>query len=139
MPKSLTADLVASRKTFAEVSEFCLFILIKGFDEVYNKNNIKLFYAEQEIKAYLSAKYEIVNSKFPIEFNVIQVTPNQWIGSIDVQSLMKLRNAQLINYNENAIEPQEMIIQTGKTRIATNIIMGLATILVIYGEKEVKL
>lgn len=114
VPKSLTADLVAGRKTFAEVSEFCLFILIKGFDEIYNKNNIGLFYTEQEIKAYLSAKYEIAGSKFPIEFNVIQVTPNQWIGSIDVQSLMKLRNAQLINYNENAQRALQKVIKGDK-------------------------
>ena len=114
MPKGLTADLVAGRKTFAEVSEFCLFILIEGLDKTYNNQKINFFFTEQEIKTYSKAKYEISNSKFPIEFNVIQVTPAQWIGTIDVQSLMKLRNAQLINYNENAQRALQKIIKGDK-------------------------
>lgn len=114
MPKGLTADLVAGRKTFAEVSEFCLFILIEGLDKTYNNQKINFFFTEQEIKTYSKAKYEISNSKFPIEFNVIQVTPTQWIGTIDVQSLMKLRNAQLINYNENAQRALQKIIKGDK-------------------------
>ena len=114
MPKSLTADLVASRKTFAEVNEFCLFILIKGFDEICNQQKIHFFFTEQEMKTYSKSKYEMSASKFPIEFNVIQVTPTQWIGTIDVQSLMKLRNAQLINYNENAQRALQKVIKGDK-------------------------
>lgn len=47
-------------------------------------------------------KYIVNRFKFPIKYNMIQVADDQWIGRITAAELMKLRDAQIINYNEEA-------------------------------------
>ena len=120
IPKGMVSDLITKRIDMTSVSEFVLFAL---FDSIYNvcKNNgkrdmqgIDNFYTMQEAKHYRVSKYEIEKIRFPLVFKMFQVTDDQWIGKITVDTLMKLRQAQLLNYNTNAQRVMTKIVKGGK-------------------------
>lgn len=116
IPRGLTTDFIAMRKSFDEASEFMLFVFMDGFSQVLSglRKGIKGFFTESEIKTYSQARYEEDRIKFPLEFAMIQIAPDQWIGRISVDELMQLRKAQLINYNENAQRTMQKIIRGDK-------------------------
>ena len=51
----------------------------------------------------LVANWTFETEKLPkqLEYEMIEIAEDQWIGKISVSELMKLRDAQVINYNEN--------------------------------------
>lgn len=116
IPRSLTSDLITMRVSLSETNEFVLFCLMNGIENVLNKNGSYLenFFTEQEIKNYKSSKYKTDKIKFPLRFKVMQVTEDQWNGVIDIKTLMKLRKAQLINYNVNAQRTMQRIVMGDK-------------------------
>ena len=50
---------------------------------------------------------------FPIKWDMVEVSDDQWIGKITVQDLMKLRDARLIKYNENTQRTLKRVINNG--------------------------
>lgn len=46
-------------------------------------------------------QYEIAKLPKQLTYDMIQIADDQWIGKISVSELMQLRDAQIINYNEN--------------------------------------
>ena len=93
------------------------------FDSIYNvcKNNgkkdiqgVDVYYTMKEAKHYRTSKYESDNIKFPLVFKMFQVTDDQWIGKITVDMLMKLRQAQLLNYNVNAQRTLTRVVKGDK-------------------------
>lgn len=117
IPKGIVMDLVSKRMLFEEVSEFVLFILLDSFCNIIDnkrKRQPKHYYTDQEIKYYQKSKYIIDEVKFPMEFKMVQVEEDQWIGKINVKKLMQLRRAQLINYNVNAQRTMQRIVRGEK-------------------------
>lgn len=115
VPRGLTSDFVCLRKSLSEASEFILFCLLDGAIELgKTKNNLSDFYTQQEIDLYSKSKYETEKIKFPLKFKMIQVESDQWIGKISAKELMKLRAAQLINYNVNAQRTMQRIVKGDK-------------------------
>ena len=117
IPKGFMSDLVSRRMEMSEVSEFVLFIMLDSIcnTEKNNKDSIIYkFYTEQEVNYYRKTKYEIEKIKFPLVFKSIQIAENQWVGKISVDTLMKLRQAQLVNYNVNAQRTMQKIVRGGK-------------------------
>lgn len=115
IPRGMASDYICMRASMSEANEFILFCLL---DSIINTTGAKLklsdYYAEQEIKEYSKAKYKIEKIEFPLRFKMIQITADQWVGRIDVAMLIKLREAQLINYNENAQRVLTKIIRGDK-------------------------
>ena len=120
IPKGMVSDLITKRMEMSDVSEFILFAL---FDSIYNvlKNNgkkdikgVDAFYTMQEAKHYRVSKYETDKIKFPLIFKMFQVADDQWIGKITVDMLMKLRQAQLLNYNVNAQRTLTRVVKGDK-------------------------
>lgn len=124
VPKGLITDLVSLRKSFSEVSEFILFCLLDGLENVneIGKSKIDEYFTLQEIQTYRKAQYEIHTIKFPLIFKMIEVSYDQWIGSVSINQLMDLRRAQLINYNVNAQRTMQKVIRGDKEiyKIALN-------------------
>lgn len=119
MPKELFSDYLTTRKSLSESSEFELFIMmdaLKNNKEVPSVSKLDTFYTEQEILYFQKSKYIVDKLKFPLVFKMVPVTTDQWIGSIDVKTLMKLRKAQLINYNTNAQRVMDVTVKNGKER-----------------------
>lgn len=98
LPSSLSFDVLTLKTNPIDETEFVLFCILSELD---NKLVSKCF-TEKEIETYSQSKYKLDKIKFPIKWKLLQVADDQWIGVISVKELMKLRNAQLINYNENA-------------------------------------
>lgn len=112
IPKGMMSDLICFRVSMSEASEFILFCLFNSISE-FKKVDIKInnFYTDIEIEMYSSSKYKVDKIKFPIRIKMIQVEHDQWIGSIDSNFLMKLRAAQLVNYNVNAQRTMQKVIR----------------------------
>lgn len=118
IPRSITSDYITLRTPLTEATEFILFCLLDALEKVTDKSRSKIdeFFVEKEVATYSKTKLEVDKIKFPLRFKMIQIADDQWIGSIDFKMLMKLRAAQLINYNENAQRTMQKIIR-GDTEI----------------------
>lgn len=90
-------DVIQLRKQAQDCSDRMLYYLLKSADS----NLIGDYFTQKEIKEYETTKYKPVRFSLPIKWNMVEVVEGtQWIGKITVKELMKLRDAQLINYNE---------------------------------------
>lgn len=95
VPDSLSNDLFTLRTDIREYDDKIAFFYSKLF-----KLKVETYFTEVEINEYSNSKYQIETVKLPIEFDCVQIAEDQWIGMIDIQYLMQLRDAQMINYNE---------------------------------------
>jgi len=116
IPRTLTSDLITMRISLSEASEFVLFCLLDAIEKMTQSKSTKIdsFYTMQEVKTYRVSKFETERIKFPLKYKLMKITEDQWIGSIDIKHLMKLREAQLINYNVNAQRTMQRIIKGNK-------------------------
>lgn len=96
MPINAASDLLTMRVDLIDESIVTLFMLLSAIEE----KSISLYFTDAEIKTY-SKQIKKNNFQFPIKWDMIQIEEDQWIGKITAQELMKLRDARLINYNEN--------------------------------------
>ncbi len=108
LPESISSDYIMLRKDLVEANEFLLFILCFV---VYGKEGTKEFFTPSEIERYLDAEWYIEKAKFPLEFDMTLINDEQFIGKISVKELMKLKDSQLINYNENAQRTMKRIVR----------------------------
>lgn len=101
-----------------EDNEFLLFLICNKIDQ----NKTKEFFTENEINFYQSQQYERDEFEFPFDVQCIQVASDQWIGVADVNFLIELRKAQLINYNANAQRTMQRVVRGNKEiyKIALN-------------------
>ena len=115
IPKGLVSDLVSKRVNMSEVSEFVLFIMLDSICTAEKKDKVmstlNKYYTEQEVRHYKKSKYEVDKIKFPLVFKMIQVSDDQWTGKISIDMLMKLRQAQLVNYNVNAQRTMQKVVK----------------------------
>lgn len=118
VPTGITMDIIAGRTNMEEDNEFLLFLICNKIDQ----NKTKEFFTENEIAFYQSQQYERDEFEFPLDIKCIQVAPDQWIGVADVNFLIELRKAQLINYNTNAQRTMQRVVRGNKEiyKIALN-------------------
>ena len=110
VPTGITMDIIAGRTNMEEDNEFLLFLICNKI----NPEKIKEFFTENEIKFYHTQQYERNDFEFPLDIQCIQVASDQWIGVADVNFLIELRKAQLINYNVNAQRTMQRIVRGNK-------------------------
>ena len=111
IPTGLTMDLLTGRINLEDTNEFILFALCNCLDKELEKNNTNKYFTPIEIEGYSKSKFEEETIKFPIEIKCVPVAADQWIGSVDVNFIMKLRKAQLINYNANAQRTLQRVVK----------------------------
>lgn len=113
VPVGITSDLISLRKTFSEASSFILFVLLNAFisTSLSNSDNIKKHFTQKEIEKFSGLKYEEEKLEFPIIINAIQVNDDQWIGTISSKTLMLMRKAQIINYEENTQRVKKRVVR----------------------------
>ena len=122
IPKGFTSDFITMRVSFMEANEFILFCILDSIEKITKEANdirndkLKEYFTENEIKIYSTSKYNVEKIKFPLRFKAIQIADDHWISKIDFKTLMKLRAAQLINYNEETQRTMERIVR-GNTEI----------------------
>lgn len=116
-------DLIADRTELREASEFLLFVLAEEIDKVNGTNELPKYFTEIEIKGYSKQRLE-VEKVFPLKLHCIRVSTDQYIGATDIDFLMKLRKAQLINYNENAQRTMQRVVRGDKSFYRITLNMG---------------
>lgn len=118
VPTGIIMDIIAGRSNMEEDNEFLLFLICNKIDQ----NKTKEFFTENEINFYQSQQYERDEFEFPFDVQCIQVASDQWIGVADVNFLIELRKAQLINYNANAQRTMQRVVRGNKEiyKIALN-------------------
>jgi len=115
IPTGMTMDLLTERINLEDANEFILFSLCVCLDKELDKENVFKYFTPIEIDGYSKSKYEEDTIKFPIEIKCVPVSADQWIGSVDVDFIMKLRKAQLINYNVNAQRTLQKVVRGEKS------------------------
>lgn len=98
------------RKSLDDADDFLLFCLTY----TYYKSQIDDYFLPKEIETYGNLKYEKEELSGDIKIKAIKVSDNQWIGTISTKELMLWRNAQIINYNENAQRTMKHITRRGQ-------------------------
>ena len=111
IPTGMTMDLLTGRINLEDANEFILFALCNCLDKELEKKNTNKYFTSIEIEGYSKSKYHEETIKFPIEIKCVPVTADQWVGSVDVDFIMKLRRAQLINYNANAQRTLQKVVK----------------------------
>ena len=102
-PAVRASDLLSKRIILSEAGDYDLFVLMDGIENIVGtKNKVATYFTDDEIETYSKYKYKKEKKvKFPLKFTMIQIAPDQWIGSTSARELIKLRNAGLIRYNAN--------------------------------------
>ena len=122
IPTGIISDYFDERLLYKDANNYLLFAMAYGVDEVCETKIVEENFSELEIKTFSTTKMETEEFKFPIAFQCIQVSTDQWIGTSDVKTLMKLRDAQLINYNKNTQRTLQRVVRGDKEyfKIAIN-------------------
>lgn len=110
IPIDRTMDMLMFRRNVQEYKNFEVFAYVSSLD----KNKVKDFFTEEEIKFLSSADHEEKGVTFPITFDgMIQISNDQWIGGISLQRMMELRDAQMINYREGQQRTLKRVMSGG--------------------------
>lgn len=101
VPIETVTSILTQRTNLEDYNEFILFCIAEGCGI---KRDLIYYFAKSELDDFSKRKFEEAKVKFPYKFtDMVEVQPGtQYIGKITTNTLMKLRDAQLINYNENA-------------------------------------
>ena len=106
IPLNTTNDLLTLRRDANSESDYILYHLICAID----KTSLPKGYPPEHLKEELNQKYNGEKIKFPLEYDMVSITDDQWIGKITARELFKLGNSSLINYNENAQRVMKRIV-----------------------------
>ena len=112
MPESVAADIVTLKKDMAEFTPFELFAVVY----CVKKETLGKFFTEAEIQQLAETKMTVPKIKLPLQLQMLKVADNQWIGATDMAFIMKLREAQMLNYDENEQRALQ-IIKRGEIEI----------------------
>lgn len=109
------ADYVSERKSLDEVSNIMFFMMLDSHEAIVNpnKNIISQYFTEKEIEDFSKIKIENEEIQFPLIFNVIEISDDQWIGMIETNFLISLNENQLINYNPETQRTMQHVIRNG--------------------------
>lgn len=109
IPIEMTSDIITQRIDVRDVQDDILFTLALATKEI----SVLDFFATNEIVVYENYYYHAEDFKFPYTFEsqMVEVREGeQYIGKITVKELMKLRNAQVINYNSNTQRAMKKVV-----------------------------
>ena len=110
IPMDITADILVGRR---DVKEFPPKILF-GIINTISPSKIQEYFTSEEIRTLSNIELEIKEAKLPYVFeDIVQITDDQWVGRIDVKTLMDLRDRQMINYKENSQRVMQHLISGG--------------------------
>lgn len=95
---SVVDDMITFKRDIKEFTSFQIFCVMWFLD----RNSLSKFFTESEIDALSKEKIVKETVSFPLILDpMVAITDDQWIGRVTLQTLMRWRNAQLLNYDEN--------------------------------------
>ena len=117
IPVGISSDILTLRDTTQLENPFIAFCLL----DTVKRSMLPSFFTETEIEGYSKAKYIKPKVTFPLRFQMIQVAPDQWIGSITAQKLMQFASSQLIRYNANTQRTMRRVVSGNTEYFKINI------------------
>lgn len=115
-------------------------------------NNKKVFSKKDILKNIVSkAKYLIINADEEINLDLLEDIRSNVItygfnskstitaSSVKEESVLLCVQRTIQDFNKLKIEPQEISIEKLIPQLATNFILGISTILLLYGIQEIKI
>lgn len=95
---SVVDDMLTFKKDIKEFTPFEIFAVVWFLD----RNSLSKFFTQDEIENLSNSKFDDLKATFPLVFDdMVQITPDQWIGKISLQQIMKLKRSRMLNYDEN--------------------------------------
>ena len=117
VPIETLLDIFTQRTNLEDYNEFTLFCIAEGCKL---KHHLDYYFTQSELNDFADYVLTETKVKFPYKFEVIEIVENsQYIGKTTVKELIKLRDAQLINYNENAQRTLKRMKSEGGVEIST--------------------
>lgn len=114
IPGGKVADYVTGRQAIEYCSEFELFILMDGLREVEltQPNIIAKYFTAGEKEFYEKSKFHNSDEiKFPLIFKMLKVSNDQYVGTTDVNTLIKMVNSQIIKYNDEIQRVKQRVVR----------------------------
>ena len=112
LPRGYTMDLVANRTSLADEKDQILFYIADALDHVLHTSYVEEYFKKTEKEKYIDSKYAENGIDYPIIISCIETNQGrQWIGSIDVQWLMRLRKANKIRYNADKQRVRQRLLK----------------------------
>lgn len=108
IPELIISDYILLRRNMIDTNAFLLFIIT---DITQKPSVLNEYFSPQEINTYSKEKWVVEKAEFPLTFDMMKINEEQFVGRISVKELMKLRDAQLINYNENTQRTMKHIVK----------------------------
>lgn len=123
IPRGIITDIPTKRveETEATKSSFVMFGIIDALDDMQKTNIKQKFFTEIELREFPEMKFQEEKLTFPWRVPMIQVAEDQWIGSIDMDTLNLLRNASMIKYNPDTQRALKKIINGDDIQYEINV------------------
>ena len=117
-PADVASDILSLREDLNKRNDFILFCILDTIDS----EKLSDYFTPIEISGFKKEKYLEDKINFPLKYDMVEIAPDQWIGKISIEELMKLRDSQMIRYNENAQRSLKRIVRgdTEYYKIALN-------------------
>jgi hypothetical protein len=108
IPISMSFDVCSKKRDISEVPDFIAFALLSELQP----RKLSTYFTDTEIENFSKQRYKKpdINKDISVFKNMIRVSDDQWIGTIMISHLMKLKDAQLINYNKNTQRSLKQVI-----------------------------
>ena len=116
-------SIVLQQVPLYELSDEELFWIIDGVYEELKKVNelallngltIKKVFTSKEIQQYSASKFvKTEEDLYPIEFDILKISDDQWLSTISSKKLFKLYQNQIISYNRNTQRPLKQQMKNG--------------------------
>ena len=88
-------------KDVQELDNITLFMMVDCYDHVMGTTYVEKWFTARETKEWQNIKIQKNEIRFPFKIKCVPVSDDQWIGSITTDTLLDLKNANMINYNPN--------------------------------------
>lgn len=96
IPLDYSSDLLTLRRGCEGEPIEILYCFVKMFDP----KRIDRYFSDVEKRNGEKFKFKVKKIRFPLRFKAVQIDSDQWVTGSSAKSLMKLRDAQLLYYNE---------------------------------------
>lgn len=114
IPPRVTVPIMSFTKTIEEIGDsgaFIAYCILEAIVDNGGKVDFGAYYTDPETKAFSSGQYDEDKTEFPIVLPMIQVSDDQWIGSITAKELVRFGRSGLIHYEADTQRVMKKVIR----------------------------
>lgn len=107
LPKEISRGIIYGNRFLGDYNQLICFWITSEIAP----SLIPAFFTKTEIKNFPMQRYEDDDDIFPIKIPALQLADDQWIATISIQDMMKLRKASLIHYNADTQRALKVLVK----------------------------